>query len=164
MAIHRLTSGIRTAENSHFYFNYFISLRQVVIAVPHSSEHQLSEQQSSEHQSSEFQLELQNRDSNSNTVEIDPRDVPKVFRCGFKVVDAHLRDKLDLFDIWNEYKPFLEFLTNKVEGCTRRYGDSQAERWDFGFLPANCGLKWIGWPFFFSYLAVTSAEDYCLAP
>lgn len=71
----------------------------------------------------------ENRKNDSNeTVEIDPKDVPTIFRCGFKVVDEQLKDRIELFDIWNEYKPFLEFLTNKVEGCMRKYGEAQAEK------------------------------------
>lgn len=60
--------------------------------------------------------------------EIDPMDVPKIFRCGFKVVDDQLKDKKNLLEVWNEYKPFLEFLTSKVEACIKKNGESEAQR------------------------------------
>lgn len=60
--------------------------------------------------------------------EIDPKDVPKIFRCGFKVVDKQLKGKKELLEIWSEYKPFLEFLTSKVETCIKKHGESEAER------------------------------------
>lgn len=61
--------------------------------------------------------------------EIDvPKDVPKIFRCGFQYVDVELKGKKELSDIWSEYKPFLEFLNNKVETCIKQHGQSEAKR------------------------------------
>lgn len=60
--------------------------------------------------------------------EINPKDVPKIFRCGFKVVDNQLKGKKELLEIWNEYKPFLELLTSKIEDCIKKRGESQAEK------------------------------------
>lgn len=61
--------------------------------------------------------------------EVDvPKDVPKIFRCGFQYVDVELEGKKELSDIWSEYKPFLEFLNNKVETCIKQHGQSEAKR------------------------------------
>lgn len=60
--------------------------------------------------------------------EIDPKDIPKMFRCGFQVVDEQLKGKKELLEVWNEYKPFLVFLTSKVEACIKKHGESEAER------------------------------------
>lgn len=87
---------------------YVIVFYQIVIAVP-----QLSEPRKIDDDPGD---------------EIDAKDLPSIFRCGFNVVDDQLRDKAELFEIWIEYRPFLEFLTNKVEGCMIKHGESQAER------------------------------------
>lgn len=61
--------------------------------------------------------------------EIDvPKDVSKIIKCGFQYVDDQLKGKIELLDIWNEYKPFLEFLISKVEACIKKYGESEAKK------------------------------------
>lgn len=61
--------------------------------------------------------------------EIDvPKDVSKIFKCGFQYVGDQLKGKPELLDIWNEYKPFLEFLISKVEACIKTNGESEAKQ------------------------------------
>lgn len=69
----------------------------------------------------------------------EKKDVPLIFRCSFQVVDDQMKGNESLLEIWNEYKPFLEFLTGKVEACIEKYGESEAKGYII-VLIFNCKL------------------------
>lgn len=79
-------------------------------------------------QSSELTADLTAKDFQSAYESDVPKNVPNIFRCGFQVVDGQLKGKTELFEIWNEYKPFLEFLISKVDTCIKKYGETEAKR------------------------------------
>lgn len=89
--------------------NYPIRLLQVVASAPHASEHTKKDFKASD----EFDV---------------PKDVAKIFKCGFQYVDHELEGKKELLAVWSEYKPFLEFLNSKVEACIKQHGESEAKR------------------------------------